>query len=156
MILLDTNLLIRLANPKDVAYPAAVAAVNVLKAAGEQLRTVPQNLYEFWVAATRPAANNGLGFTTVACDAELTNLEALFPLLPDQPGLLAEWKTLVVAHDCKGKIAHDARLVAAMRTHGVTRLLTFNGADFARFPGITVLDPVAVIPPGTAPLGGGS
>ena len=36
----------------------------------------------------------------------------------------------------------DARLVAAMTVHGVRHVLTFNGEDFSRYPGITVLDPV--------------
>jgi hypothetical protein len=35
-----------------------------------------------------------------------------------------------------------------MTVHPVTHLLTFNTADFARFPGITTLDPAAVaLPP---------
>ena len=43
-------------------------------------------------------------------------------------------------------------LVAAMKTHGVNRILTFNVADFARFTGITVIDPVTVpAVPGTVP-----
>ena len=32
-----------------------------------------------------------------------------------------------------GKQVHDANIVATMLTHGETRLLTFNGADFHRF-----------------------
>lgn len=37
--------------------------------------------------------------------------------------------------------------MTAMRVHGLTHLLTFNGTDFTRYPGITVLDPSAVVPP---------
>jgi hypothetical protein len=50
-----------------------------------------------------------------------------------------------------GKKAHDARLVAAMLAHGLSRLLTFNVSDFARYPGITVLEPAQVLagPPST-------
>jgi hypothetical protein len=33
---------------------------------------------------------------------------------------------LVEAYACHGRASYDARLVAAMRTHGITRLLTFN------------------------------
>jgi hypothetical protein len=43
-----------------------------------------------------------------------------------------------------GKVALDAHYVAALRGPGLTRLLTLNDADFARFPAITVLDPTAV------------
>jgi predicted nucleic acid-binding protein len=45
----------------------------------------------------------------------------------------------------KGKNAHDARLVAAMQRHGLTRLLTFNKPDFMRFPGINVYSPAEVL-----------
>ena len=69
------------------------------------------------------------------------------PLLSDPPALFAEWRTLVVAHGCRGKAAHDARYVAALRGHGLTHFLTFNVADFTRFPGVTVLDPAAVAAP---------
>ncbi len=40
-----------------------------------------------------------------------------------------------------GKNAHDARLVAVMKPHGITRILTFNAADFARFEGIEAIHP---------------
>ena len=65
----------------------------------------------------------------------------MFDLLPDGAAVFPEWQRLVVTHDVKGRNAHDARLVAAMVVHGVDHLLTFNGADFARFPGLTVLAP---------------
>jgi predicted nucleic acid-binding protein len=146
-VLLDTNLLLRLVQPTDPAHAVASAAVVALRTTGEPLYTVPQNLFEFWVVATRPVANNGLGLSTVECAAEITHIKSSFPVLLDTPALLAEWEALVAAHDCKGKLAHDARLVAAMRTHGLTRLLTFNGADFARYPGLTVLDPASIVAP---------
>jgi predicted nucleic acid-binding protein len=143
-IVLDANILLRIADPTAAQHPTAVAALLSLRAQGDSLRTVPQSLYEFWVVATRPVTNNGLGLSVAECEQTLTRFEAIFPLLSDAPGLFAEWRTLVVAHGCHGKVAHDARYVAALRALGLTHLLTFNAADFARFPGITVLDPAAV------------
>jgi predicted nucleic acid-binding protein len=70
----------------------------------------------------------------------VANLKAL-TFLPDQPSLFAEWEALVATRLCRGKSAHDARLVAAMRTHGVASILTFNFVDFRRYPGLTVIDP---------------
>jgi predicted nucleic acid-binding protein len=55
-----------------------------------------------------------------------------------------EWERLVTLHHVTGKNAHDARLVAAMVVHGITHLLTFNTADFVRFPGVMALDPASV------------
>ncbi len=151
MILLDTNILLRHARPADPAFAAADAAIRVLHAAGEVLCVVPQNLYEFWATATRPIASNGLGLSIPECQAEVARVKRLFRLLPDLPTLFAEWEALVEAHACHGRVSYDARLVAAMRTYGITRLLTLNGADFARFPGIIVLDPVAIADRSTPP-----
>ena len=40
-----------------------------------------------------------------------------------------------------GKLAHDAHLVAVMQVYGITEILTLNGVDFRRFPGIAVREP---------------
>lgn len=146
-VLLDTNILTRLAQHTHPMHRTAQDAVAALRSGGETLFIVPQNLYEVWVVATRPLAVNGLGFTAPQADAELTRLETLFPLLPDTPAIFPEWRRLVVAYGVLGKNAHDTRLVAAMLAHGLTHLLTFNVADFIRFSGITVLDPNAVPTP---------
>lgn len=138
---LDTNILLRQATPSDPLRPAVVLTLTTLQAAGHVFRLVPQNLYEFWVAATRPIAQNGLGLSAAECDQTLAAFEAAFPLLPDQPALTAEWRTLVTTHGCLGKPAHDARIVAAMNTHGVTHLVTFNTADFQRYRHLTLHDP---------------
>jgi predicted nucleic acid-binding protein len=108
---------------------------------GHDLHTLPQNHYELWVIATRPLANNGLGKSVDQARAELELADRNFPILPEPSTLYSEWKNLVQLHDCKGKIAHDARTVAAMIILGISDLLTFNCSDFARFPMLTVHDP---------------
>ena len=57
-ILLDTNVLLRISDPNHAHHRPATAAVDALNANGDELRTVPQNLYEYWVVATRPIADN--------------------------------------------------------------------------------------------------
>jgi hypothetical protein len=52
-VLLDTNLLTRSAQPGHPMYQDAVEAIDALQQQGETLCIVPQNLYEFWVVATR-------------------------------------------------------------------------------------------------------
>jgi predicted nucleic acid-binding protein len=146
-VLLDSNVLLRLAQATHPMHPIARAAVTSLQQAGKILHTVPQTLYEFWVVTTRPVAANGLGLTAAETDAELNRIEVLFSLLPDTPAVFAEWRRLVVHHQITGKKAHDARLVASMAVHGLTHLLTFNSADFAPYTGIVVLDPTTAPPP---------
>ncbi len=147
MVLLDTNILLRYASAADPAYVIVDNAINTLHASGEELCVVPQNLYEFWATATRPITSNGLGLSVPESQLQVARVKRLFRFLPDMPTLFTEWEALVVAHDCHGRVSYDARLVAAMRTHGITRLLTLNGADFARFAWITVLEPPAFAGP---------
>jgi len=144
MILLDTNILLRHASAADPLYAIADAAISVLKGRRQKLTIVPQNLYEFWSAATRPANVNGLGFSVAECITAVGRIKKLFHLKPDQPTLFAEWESLVMTYQCQGKTAHDARLVAAMRTHGLSSILTFNFVDFQRYPGLTIIDPAAL------------
>lgn len=139
--LVDTNVLLRAAQPSHPSHVAATAAVRTLLARGERLCVLPQNLIEFWAVATRPSQSNGLGLEVGEAAAELDRLKVIFELLPDTPAIYPEWETLVRAHQVKGKEAHDARIAAAMIAHGVTHILTFNGGDFKRFAGVTALDP---------------
>lgn len=145
-MLIDTNALLRFLQTNDKARPVVLRAVSHLQLAGEDIVIVPQNLYEFWVVATRPTRVNGFGWTAAECETRIAELKQVFDLLPDPPGLYDAWQRLVIAHDCKGKVAHDTRLVAAMQLHGIGRILTFNGADFARFPTVSVVEPAAVAP----------
>ena len=143
-VLLDTNVLLRLAQPHHRQYRAATGGVARARLAGEALSVTPQNIAEFWAVATRPVgAANGLGLTAAAAAAEIATIEQMFELAADDPEIYPIWKGLVVTHRVLGAQAYDARLVAAMLAHGIDRILTFNVADFSRY-GVTVLHPAAV------------
>ena len=122
----------------------ARVAIKSLTAQGRDLHIVPQNLVELWVVATRPVSQNGLGLSTTEAMAELTRLKSMFPLLPDTPAIYPEWESLVTQYRVYGKPAHDARLVAAMRVHGLTAILTFDKTGFSRYAGIEVVHPADV------------
>ena len=146
--LLDTNVLVRLANAADARHAEATRAVVELHRRGEVLHLTPQVLIEFRNVATRPAALNGLGLPTSAAEAQAAGFEATFPLLAEAPDIYPAWKALVGALGVTGKQVHDARLVAVCHAHGVSHLLTFNVAHFARMagfgPGVVVVDPASV------------
>jgi predicted nucleic acid-binding protein len=59
----DTNVLLRIANPGDLRHDQAVRTVARLRFEGAKMVIVPQVLAEFWVVATRPADVNGLGLS---------------------------------------------------------------------------------------------
>jgi predicted nucleic acid-binding protein len=146
-VLLDTNILGRMAEPGHPHHRPALDATAASKQRGDTPCVVPQVLYEFWVTATRPTAANGLGLSAAKAAVELAKLKGLFTLLPDSAAIYPEWERVVTLHQVTGKSAHDARLVAAMAVHGLTHLLTFNTADFARFPGVVALDPAVLAIP---------
>ncbi len=139
--LADTNVLLRSAEPDHPMHLDAVRAVKTLLSRGEMVCVFPQNLIEFWNVATRDANKNGLGFTTSQTEAEVSRIEGLLVVVPDSPAIYLEWRRLVVAHSVLGKQVHDARIAAAMITHRITHLLTFNTDDFKRFTSITVISP---------------
>jgi predicted nucleic acid-binding protein len=142
--LVDTNVLLRSLNPKDPQYTAAANVIASLRLRNEPLCVGPQNIIEFWAVATRPIALNGLGMTTAEAASEIASIRRLFRVLPHTPDVLEEWQGIVTRHSVLGKQTHDAHLVALMRLNNVNTILTFNGADFRRFDGITVLDPAVV------------
>ncbi len=144
MILLDSNILARYVDKTDPLFPVVDVAIASLRASGEILCIVPQNLYEFWALATRPPKANGLGLSIVNCQVEIARFKTMFRSLPDPPTLLTEWEALVGTYACHGKVSFDARLVAAMFALGIPAILTINVKDFIRFPGITIHDPRSI------------
>ncbi len=146
--LLDTNILLRLANADDTQHVLTTNAVASLYRAGEKLHVTAQNLIEFRNVATRPIARNGLGMSALLAAQVAASQEAAFPLLEETPNIYPTWKTLVDALGITGKQVHDTRLVAVCHVHGITHILTFNGKDFTRFqgagPGLVVVDPNTV------------
>jgi predicted nucleic acid-binding protein len=146
--LVDTSVLVRLANRADLQYGVAAQAMLKLHDLGESLHVTPQNLIEFRNVATRPVKNNGLGLSIVAAEANAANFEDTLPLLPDTPEIFPKWKAIVELLGIIGKQVHDARLVAVCHVHGVKSFLTFNVAHFAalaRFgPRLKVVEPADI------------
>lgn len=143
-VLVDTNILLRSVEPGHPQHALAVEAVYRLLAEGQPVYFTLQNIAEFWNVATRPIENNGLGLSVPHTLGEVEKIEDLLTLLPDTPAVYAEWKRIIVEHRVLGVKVHDARLIATMMTHGVSRLLTFDVDDFRRYTGIEVMHPRTV------------
>jgi predicted nucleic acid-binding protein len=139
--LLDTNILLRLSKRDSPEFATIRNVLRFLSQNNTRLCYTSQNLIEFWNVATRPIERNGYGLPTVEADEAARRVERAFILLPDTEGIHHEWRRLVVSHGVSGAKVHDARLVAAMTTHGVAHILTFNDRDFSRYAGITVVHP---------------
>lgn len=145
---IDTNILARSIEESHPMHQTASEAVGILVSSDEVVSIFPQVLYEFWVIATRPREQNGLGMSAAEAEIQCAGFEKIITLMPDVPSIYAEWKSLVTQHEVMGKKAHDARIVAAMKVHNISHLLTFNGDDFKRFQGIiTVIEPTDIVQP---------
>ena len=141
---MDTNILARRFERQSPLFPVANVAMKRLRARGDELMIAPQTLYELWVVLTRPATSRGgLGRSPEEAARLLAACCSLCRVLPDSPSILPVWLDLVRRYRVTGTNAHDARLVAAIKVHGVRDVLTFNTPDFQGFApeGITVLDP---------------
>ena len=140
-MLIDTNLLVRTLQPHHPLCAAAKNAIDKIRLQQRPLQLVPQNFMELWVVATRPVDKNGLGMSVTGVYAEFVRLKRFFTVLPETEDVFPAWERLVISYQVFGKPAHDARLVAAMQVHGITDILTFDRAGFARYAGIEVIHP---------------
>ena len=142
--LIDTNVLLRALAVRNPLRPVARQTIKALLQKGAGLCVAPQNLVELWNVCTRPEKYNGLGKTIAATDRYLRFIESFAAVLPETPHLFIKWRELVVTYEVSGAKVHDARLVAAMTLHHVSRILTFNTQDFARFRNIEAINPAAM------------
>ena len=128
-VLVDTNILLRSAQPTHPLCAQATQAVSKLIRQKDAVFFCSQNIAEFWNVATRPADLNGLG---------LSHEEVL---QPDIRAIYPAWKEIVADNKVQGVKVYDARLVAIMTVYAVESVLTFNTADFKRYSNITALHP---------------
>ncbi len=119
----------------------AVQAIATLMKRQVTLVVSIQNIAEFWNSATRPARNNGLGFSIEEAQVELAKLEGFFEVVHETLASYFIWKSLLSAYRVSGVQVHDARLVAVMKDHGIRQILTFNTADFQRYSAVVPVHP---------------
>lgn len=144
-VLVDTNILLRSAQPNHPLCPQATHAVSKLIRQKDALFFCCQNMAEFWNVATRPAESNGLGLSHEEVIQEVSSIENLLTILPDIPAIYSAWKEIVRDHKVQGVKVYDARLVATMKVYSVESILTFNTADFKRYSSITALHPSSML-----------
>lgn len=63
-VLIDTNVLLLIANEHDPKVAIAEAALSSLRREGARLYIVPQVIYEFWTAATKTISAKGHSTST--------------------------------------------------------------------------------------------
>ena len=143
--LIDTNIVLRSADRLHPASPRARGAMKILFAQGYRLCVTKQTLIESWVVATRPRDANGFGYSAQFAAEGIAKIKRLFYLLAETDDIYPAWESLVLSKKVLGKNAYDARLVAAMQVHNISRILTFDTSDFRRYAGIQIPHPDEVL-----------
>jgi predicted nucleic acid-binding protein len=143
-ILVDSNVLLRWVKPDDRDYPLVVSAIDQILRRRAVLCYTSQNIAEFWNTCTRPVELNGFSLSPQETDRRARLFEDRLRLLPDNEAVHHEWRRLLVTYNVSGVQVHDARLVAAMRVHGLKHILTFNVKDFGRYSDIETVHPQSV------------
>jgi predicted nucleic acid-binding protein len=147
-ILVDTGVLLRVFDRLATEQRTIFRALRKLWSENHELTTTSQNIAEFWNVSTRPiSARGGFGLPVAAVESRVKVIEKLGPILPFSLAAYDEWRRLVVSHQIVGVSVHDARIVATMTTSNIQHILTFNEADFRRYPAITILTPASVLAP---------
>ena len=134
----DTNVLLA----STQGDPEVGRAIEMLVAKEIRLCVLTQNSIELWNVCTRPLSANGFGLPTN--DASERDVEFLFHRLPESDAVYDARRNLVRRHAVSGKQVHDARIAAAIGVQGIDTILTYNGRDFTRYPGISGIHPAEV------------
>lgn len=138
---LDTNVLLRLSHRSHPLHEMLSDCMLHLAAKDAELCFTTQNLGEFWNVSTRPVDRNGFGLSIDEAARRFNAVVRKMTLLPETEGIYLVWLQLLQAHEVRGVQVHDAHLAAVLEVNQVTHLLTFNGADFKRFPQIVAVHP---------------
>lgn len=141
-ILADTNIILRTIEIESSLSREVTEVIEYLLEEEHRIYIVPQNLIEFWNVYTRPRNKNGFGYSPKQANQEIQSLKTFFEFLPDTKEIYNYWEKLVTNHKVSGVQVHDARLVATMKVHQLSHILTYNDKDFNRYASeIVVLHP---------------
>lgn len=122
--LVDTNVLLRLTNPRTAQYPICQYAITQLAAHGCLLYCPLQNTAELWNVFTRAVDRDGQSLSTSDALKALVRVERTMTLLPDTAQVYDARRELITTHDVRGVQVHDAKLAAAMLVHDISHILT--------------------------------
>jgi predicted nucleic acid-binding protein len=143
--LLDTNIILRFANPSDQQHNLVTQAIAILFEQSNECYLTAQVLIELWVVATRPIDVNGLGWSTQQASNVIEQILVRFPLVEETSQVFPIWLNLVTQNEIKGKRTHDARIIAVMLVYNIKHILTLNPSDFKSFSEIITVNPQEII-----------
>jgi predicted nucleic acid-binding protein len=138
-LFVDTNILVYSTVVTAPLHAAALQKLEAFEQAGVELWISRQVLREYMATLTRPQTYT-MPLPPASVAADVIYFQSAFRIAEDGPAVTANLLTLLRTIPIGGKQVHGANIVATMQAYRMTRLLTHNTADFARFaPLITVI-----------------
>ncbi|MCA0456698.1 MAG: type II toxin-antitoxin system VapC family toxin [Chloroflexi bacterium] len=134
-IFLDTNILVRATVATAPDHQATQRRLENMTTAGDEMWISRQIMREYAAVLTRPQTFSAPVSSKIVA-AQLRTFEEQFHLAEDNATVSANLISLLETIPLGGKQVHDANIVATMMAYGINQLLTYNGADFARFSGL--------------------
>ena len=144
IVFVDTNVFLGATDASRPYHKKAHRLLDIAGSSGYHLAMSGQIVREYLVVATRPAAQNGLGLTSLDALANIEQFRQRVVLCPETEQVAERLLGLVRQHAIAGKRIHDANLVATMLTQGIGVLVTENADDFDDFGDIEVIDTAAL------------
>jgi uncharacterized protein len=136
----DTNVLVYAVDADAPQHAAARALLDAARDAPGTLFLTSQILCEFYSIVTNPRrvpkprdAGDAL--------AAISGFLAFLQVLPVPARAIDGLLELVRRHPVTGGDVFDLQIVASMQANGVGRIYTFNAADFAAFPELSIVTP---------------
>jgi predicted nucleic acid-binding protein len=138
-VFVDTNVLVYATQASSTQHAVAQTLLHTPEAAGIPPWISDQILREFLAAVTRPQPV--LPPMPMALAIEQAKFfSQRFWIAVDGPAVRTQLLALLGTYPTAGRQVHDANIVATMLANGITRLLTFNVADFRRFAGLITVE----------------
>jgi toxin-antitoxin system PIN domain toxin len=142
LCLVDTNVIVHAHDQDSPHHGPAKRLLSRADAPDAALCVTPQILAEFFAVVTNPKRVARPRSPEDALSAiEWILQRPGVTLLPVPTDVVSRWIDLVRRFPVTRQRIFDLQLVATMLGNGVTRLYTFNRADFEHFPQIEVLTP---------------
>lgn len=99
-----------------------------------------QILCEFYSVVTNPRRMTVARTSAEALEV-ITDFLTFLHVLPIPARAVEGWMDLLRRRPVTGADVFDLQLAAAILANGVSRIYTFNGADFTAFPELAVVEP---------------
>jgi predicted nucleic acid-binding protein len=140
-VFIDTNVLVYANLALSPFHGPALTQLQDLDNAGSELWISRQTIREYLAAMTRPGVLTG-SIPIPSLLSDVRTFSTQFHLAEDGPSVTAHLLNLMNTIPIGGKLVHDANIVATMQAFNISKLLTHNTADFARFASLITVVPL--------------